>query len=94
MRTRTCVGVEHRNALLACRVLKESFLGAIVTGTCQAGEIDEQWDSVERVENRLWWHVEVEPHLAIGGGGIVGAFEQLAAEAGDGRFCRHGHCVL
>lgn len=94
MRTRTGVWVEHRNALLAGSVLEESFFGAVITGACQAGKVDKQWDSVERVEDRLWWHVEVEPHFAIGGGGIVGAFEQLAAEAGDGGFRRHGHCVL
>ncbi len=94
LRTRTGVWVEHRDALFAGCVLEKPLLGAVVTGTCQASEINEQWNLVERVEDRLWWHVEVEAHLATGGGGIVGAFEELAAETGNGRFCRHCHASV
>lgn len=38
-RTRTCVGVHNGNALLAGSVLKEAFLGAIVTRASQPREV-------------------------------------------------------
>lgn len=41
LRTRTRVGVQHRNALLARGVLEETLLGAVVGGTGQAGEVNE-----------------------------------------------------
>lgn len=41
LRTRTRVGIQHRNALLARGVLEETLLGAVVGGTGQAGQVNE-----------------------------------------------------
>lgn len=41
----------------------------------------------------LGGEVEVECHFAVGGGGMVGEFEELAAEGGDCGFGLDGHCV-
>ena len=44
---------------------------------------------MQRIGGSLRGKVEIEGHFAIGGGGIVGEFEKLAAEGGDGGFCCH-----
>lgn len=41
----------------------------------------------------MGWEVEVEAHLAVGGRGIVGEFEELAAEGSDGCFGLDGHVM-
>lgn len=90
--TWACVRVEHRNALLARGVLEEAFLGTIVPRACQTSEVDQEGGSVEGVRGGLRGEVEVEGHFAIGGGSIVGEFEELAAEGCDCCFGldRHG----
>ena len=90
-RTRAGIGIQDCNALLAGFVLEEAFLGTVVGRTCQAREVDEQRDLVQRVCGGLGWKIEVEGHLAIGGRGIVGELEELAAEGGDGSFCLNRH---
>ena len=86
------VRVEHRDALLARRALEESLFRPVVPGARQAGQVDEEGDSVEGVRGGLRGEVEVEGHFAVGGGGMVGEFEEFAAEGGDCRFCLDRHC--
>lgn len=74
-------------------MLEETLLGTIVTGTCQAGEIDQQGSFVKGIDGRLGREIKIESHLAIGGGGLVGTFKELTTEAGDGRFGCCSHCV-
>ena len=47
---------------------------------------------MEGIRGGLRGQVEVEGHFAIGGGGIVGEFEELAAEGCDCCFGLDGHC--
>ena len=75
--------------MLAGAVLEKAFLAAIVGSAGQAGEPDEEGDFLV---GGLRGHVQVEGHLAAGGFGLVGAFQELAAEAGDGGFGGNGHC--
>lgn len=86
------VRIEHRDALLARRALEESLFRPVVPGARQAGQVDEEGDSVEGVRGGLRGEVEVEGHFAVGGGGMVGEFEEFAAEGGDCRYCLDGHC--
>lgn len=90
--TWTGVRVQHGNTLLARGALEESFFGAVVAGAGQAGEVYQEGHFVEGVRGGLGGQVEVEGHFAIGGGGVVGEFEELAAEGGDCCFCLDGHC--
>ena len=69
-------------------MLEEAFLGAIVTGASQTGEVDKEGDFAG---GGLWREKEVEAHFAIGGRGIVGELEELAAERGDCCFCLDRH---
>lgn len=92
--TRTGVRIENSDALLTGCVLEETLFGAIVARARQPGEVYQQGDFVGWIGGRLGREVEVEGHFAIGSGGIVGAFEEFAAEAGNGGFFRYGHCVL
>ena len=75
-------------------MLEETLFGTVVAGARQSSQIYQQRDFVEWIDSRLRRKVEVEGHFAIGGGGIVGAFQELAAEAGDGGFCCYGHWLL
>ncbi len=61
LHTRASVRVEHCNASLACAVLEEAFLSAIVTRACQARQPDQEWYFGFLC---LGWKVEVEFHLA------------------------------
>ena len=90
--TWTRVRVEHGNPLLARCVLEETLLGAIVARAGQTGEVYQEGDSVEGVHGGLRGQVEVEDHFAVGGGGIVGDFEELASEGCDCCFSLDGHC--
>ena len=92
--TRTGIGIQHRNTLLSCSMLKEALLRTVVTGTCQSSKVYQQRTSVQRIFCRLWGQVEVEGHFAIGRCSFVRAFQELAAEAGDGRFRSHCHCFF
>lgn len=47
------VRVEHRDALLARGVLKEALLRPVVSGAGQAGEVDQEGDSVQGVGGGL-----------------------------------------
>lgn len=49
---------------------------------------------MEGIRGSLRGQVEIEGHLAIGGGGIVGEFEELASEGCDCCFCLDRHCCL
>ena len=88
------VRVENCNSLLARGVLEETLLGSVVARTGQAGEVYQEGSLVEGVRGRLGGQVEVEGHFAIGGGGVVGEFEQFASKGCDCCFClyRHGRC--
>ena len=46
---------------------------------------------MEGVRGGLRGQVEVEGHFAIGGGGIVGEFEEFAPEGCDCCFCLDRH---
>lgn len=74
-------------------MLEESLLGTVVTGTCQAGKIDKQGSFIKGIEDRLRGEIKIESHFAIGDGGFVNTFQELAAEAGNGRFRRCSHCA-
>lgn len=86
------VRVEHSNALLARGVLEEALLGTIVPRARQTGEVDQEGGSVEGVRGSLRGQVEIEGHFAVGGGGIVGEFEELATEGCDCCFGLYRHC--
>ena len=75
-------------------MLEETLLGAIVAGAGQTGEVYQEGHSVEGVHGGLRGQVEVEGHFAVGGGGIVGEFEELAAEGCDCCFGLDGHCLF
>lgn len=72
-------------------MLKEALLGAVVARASQSGQVDEKGDLLRRGLVRLRWQVEVEVHLAVGCGGIVGELQQLSAKRGDCRLGRDGH---
>ncbi len=91
-RTWARVRVEHGNALLARGVLEESLLCPIVPGAGQTGQVYQEGNFVEGIGGGLRGQVEVECHFAVGGGGIVGEFEELAPEGCDCRFCLYRHC--
>ena len=74
-------------------MLEEALLGAVLGGAGQTREIDEDGDLGGGVLEGLRGQVEVEAHFTFGGGGGVGKLEELAAEGGDGGFCRDGHGV-
>jgi hypothetical protein len=88
--TGTCIRIEHCDAFLACTMLEEAFLGAIITSTCKTREVYQQRDFVLGCLRR---EEQVELHLATSCGGIVSQLEQLAAEAGDGSLSRDRHAV-
>ena len=73
-------------------MLEETFLRAIVARAGQTGEVYEEGDSMEGVHGGLRGQVEVEGHFAVCGGGIVGEFEELAAEGCYCCVCLEGHC--
>ena len=87
--TWTGVRIQHRDALLTGFVLEETLLGPVVTRAGQSGQIDQQRYPLQGC---LRWEVEIEGHLALRARGIVGQFEELAAERGDGCFGLNGHC--
>ena len=55
--TRTGIRIQDRNSFLACTVLKESFLGAIIAGASQAGQVYQQWYLVSCVGCCLRWQI-------------------------------------
>ena len=73
-------------------MLKEALLCAIISGTSEASEIDQQGHFVQWVYGCLGGEVEVEGHLAISSGGIVSEFEEFAPEGGDCCFRLYRHC--
>ena len=73
-------------------MLEEPLFRPVVPGAGQAGEVDQEGAFVQRVRGDLWGQVEVEGHFAVGGGGVVGEFEEFAAEGGDGCLGLDGHC--
>ena len=73
-------------------MLEETFLGAIVARAGETGEVYEDGHSMEGVHGGLRRQVEIEGHFAVGGGGIVREFEELASEGCDCCFCLEGHC--
>lgn len=72
-------------------MLEEALLRTVVARAGQARQVDEHGHLVQRVQRRLRREVEVECHLAIGRRGVVGEFQQLAAEGGDCGGCADGH---
>ena len=86
------VRVEYSNALLTGCVLEETLLRPVIASACQPGQVDQEGNFVEGIRSRLRGKVEIEGHFAIGGGGIVGEFEELATEGCDCRFCLYRHC--
>ena len=90
---------EQRDAQLAGGVLEETLFGAVVGRAGEAGEVDEQGHFFAEcgcgglglgLGLGLRGQVEVEGHFAAGGGGVVGEFEEFAAEGGDCCFCFYG----
>ena len=73
-------------------MLEETLLRAIVARAGQTGEVYQEGDSVEGVHGGLRGQVEIEDHFTVGGGGIVGEFEELASEGYDCCFGLDGHC--
>lgn len=73
-------------------MLEETLLCPIVSGACQTGQVDQEGDFVEGIGGSLRGQIEIEGHFAIGGGGIVGEFEEFAAEGCDCCFCLDRHC--
>ena len=73
-------------------MLEEALLGAIVAGAGETGEVEEDGNFVEGIGGCLRGQVEVQGHFAIGGGGIVGEFEELTAKGGNGCLCLERHC--
>lgn len=90
-RTRAGIRVQHGNAMLAGPVLEKALLRAIVGRAGQSGQINQQRDLGDGLVHGLWWQIQVEVHLAVGGFGRVAGFEQLAPERGNRCFCCHGH---
>lgn len=80
--------------MLASPVLKKALLGAIVGRAGQAGQVNQQRDLCDGFIHGLWWEIQVEVHLAVGGFGRVAGFEQFAPERGNRCFCCHGHGVF
>lgn len=72
-RTWAGVGVDDSDSLLASAVLEEALLCAVVAGTGQSSEVEEDWDLL--AFGSLWWEIEVELHLAIGRCCLVGKLE-------------------
>lgn len=64
-------------------MLEKAFLGAIVAGTGQARQIDEQWDFLEGVRDCARRKIEVEIHLTLGSFGIVSELDQKSSKAGN-----------
>ena len=62
-------------------MLEETLLGAVVARTCESSEVDQEGGF-----GGFGWKIEVEGHLAGGGGALVGELQELAPERGDGRF--------
>jgi len=91
-RTRASIGVDNGNALLAGTMLKEAFLGAIVTSTGQAREIEENGNLCARFES-LGRQVKVERHVGIGARRFVLQLQKLAPEGGNGRCSLETHGV-
>jgi hypothetical protein len=75
-------------------MLEEPFLRTVVCRAGQAGQVDENGHLLRRILECLRRQVQVEPHLAVGGGRMMGELEQTASEGGDARFCRYGHACL
>lgn len=75
------VGVQDGEAVLGGAGLEEALLGAVVGGAGQAGEPDEEGDLGGGGGGG---QVEVEVHGGACCGGLVGEFEEGAAEGGDG----------
>lgn len=73
-------------------MLEEALFRPIVPRARQTGEVDQEGGSVEGIRGGLRGQVEVEGHFAIGGGGIVGEFEELAAEGCNCCFGLDRHC--
>ena len=46
---------------------------------------------MEGIHGGLRGQIEVEGHLAVGGGGIVRELEEFASEGSDCCFCLNGH---
>lgn len=87
------VGVEDGEAEARGGGLEEAFFGAVVGGAGEAREVHEDGDARGRGGEGGRGEVEVEVHGGGGGRGVVGEFEDLAAEGADGRFgFEGGHC--
>lgn len=93
-RTRTRIRIQHRNPMLTSTMLEEALLRAIIRGTRQARQVNQERDFLRRLGLR--GEEEVEVHFAFCGGRSVAEFEQFSAEGGDCCFgCDgHFHCQL
>jgi hypothetical protein len=86
--TWTCVGIKHSNPSLACAMLEEAFLRAVVCGTRQAGEVYQDWDFAVL---GLRWEEEIEFALAAENGRVVSKLQQFPAKAGNGSLRGYSH---
>jgi hypothetical protein len=94
MRTWTCVWVDDCDAFLACAVLEETFLSAIVARAGESCKIEENGHFVCRVLDCLWGEVKVQSHFTAGGGGIVSEFQKLATKGSNRCSCFKRHLDL
>lgn len=75
-------------------MLEKALLRAILRRAGQSGQVNQHGDRAGRgavAVDCAGGQVQVEGHFAAGGGGIVGEFEQFAAERGDPGFFGDGH---
>lgn len=71
-------------------MLEETFLCAIIWGTCQARKPYEQWYLVLGIARSLRRQVQIECHVATSSFGRVAQLQELAAEARNSCFRRDG----